>query len=141
MDDNSTALYDAMVMYIPYEGFSGLCAAAYTHRACMFRIRAQAIFQAECDRQKRHSDATPEQIALIDIVQRKHLTFRSSSDIRGAYIYHYLPGTKTPSTGYIVLSSDLVDRGCPVQELLLLIRHELSHTVMDTIRCGVPGNM
>jgi hypothetical protein len=127
--DPERELRDAMTQYIPFEGITNLSDSAYLTRAAEFRVRAEALFQAECHRQQKHPVVTPEQAEWIGIVRHKRLRFGRSNETRGAYTCLYLPGTRTPNllTGVVTVSADLVDRGCPVRELLLLLRHEISH--------------
>lgn len=129
VDDGEKELLEALTRYIPYEGISKLNTAAYVARAYDFRRRAEALFHAECTRQMKHGVVTSEQADRIAIVRRKRLQFGRSNQTRGKYTYDYVPGTRTPDvrTGAITVSAALVDWGCPVQELLLLIRHEISH--------------
>lgn len=124
-----TILREAMERYVPYEGISKLTRLAYVARAYEFRGRAEALFQAECMRQMAHTFVTKKQAQLIEIVRAKHVTFGRNNNTRGMYTYMYLPGTRTPDvrTGSIIVSADLVDRGCPVKQLLNLLRHEISH--------------
>jgi hypothetical protein len=125
-------LMSALARYIPYDGLSTLTSSAYIARAYHFRRRAEAIFQAECRRQQSLPSTTAEHDHLIEIVRQKGVVFRKIGvRVRGMYKWTCRPGTRLPDvqTGHIILSTNLIDRGCPVPELLLLLRHELSHAV------------
>jgi hypothetical protein len=110
----------ALGEYVPFEGIRKMTQKGFIARAHRFRKRAEAIFQAECNRQKRKSFVTEDQRKLIVIVQQKGLRFSSATKCLGAYVcmYKMVDGQKQldVASGNIVFSATLVDRGCPTME-------------------------
>lgn len=102
-------------------------------RMLAYRERAVAIFQAEIERQL---STAGEHAAGLLAARRNGLEFDNGTRRLGVCKFKYRCEPRVDrkavkvvdvATIRITLSHRLVDYGCPAKELLILIRHELSH--------------
>ncbi len=83
----------------------------FVARAYKFRERVNKIVQAECNRQKR---IAPSYADRIEIVQRKNILFRFSTQCLGSYCYRRdAKGTIDVATVQITMSADLGGQRLP----------------------------
>lgn len=131
-------LEDAMDIPIPHEGVALGCITSshLKERQRAYRERAEKMFAAECELQMRR--ANDAQRACLAHALTNGLRIANLTSTRGKCTYRWngRKGNVALPSITVSVSKRLIENGCRCKEVLLLLRHELSHAANPGARHG-----